>query len=65
MDPTIVHFVKVQNSQDKNATTTDNIDKIEEKATGSLWAKNVQKYIHEHDVRYILSVPALPRLLYF
>lgn len=52
VDPTIVHFVKVHNSQDKNASTTDKVDKIEGQRAGSIWAKNVQKHIHEHDVRY-------------
>lgn len=49
----MVHFVKVQNAQDKKASTTDNIDTMEGESKGSLWAKHVQKYIHEHDVRYV------------
>ncbi|KOB78040.1 Cirhin [Operophtera brumata] len=53
VDPTIAHFVRVQDSQDKKATTT--IIGIEKETTRSMWAKNVQKHIHEHDVRVIIT----------
>lgn len=51
VDPTIAHFVRVQGSQGMKATT--NAIGIEKETAGSMWAKNVQKHIHEHDVRYV------------
>lgn len=41
VDPTIVNFIEV-NVQNKNQTPS------------CQWVKNVQRHVHEHDVRYVI-----------
>lgn len=50
VDPTMVNFVRVQDGHKKQSTDSS-VEEME--ITKSVWAKDVQKNVHEHDVRYL------------